>query len=146
MPLYGQYNPREVAQSWGGIDLLAPMDGVFISIEYAAEGSELHVGPAGDVTFIINNNESGIIRTTLKAESPSNDLLSARFNAGRRVTLAGYGNYMLKDLNGLTVVEAAISRIQRMPNLEFGDGQRAIEWAFLCAQITAHAGSSVVGF
>ena len=145
MAIYTQYAADQIAMSWRGIELVAPMDGTFITVEFSEDAWELAVGAQGDAAFVGNLDQSGIITVTLQQGSPSNDLLSAMFLEDRLLR-TGVGPFMLKDLLGTTLVTAPVSRIQRCPTLEYADVLSGREWPFVCAQIIPHVGSNLVAF
>jgi hypothetical protein len=145
MALYSQFAPDAIAMSWIGIELLMPMDGTFVTVEFAEDSFALFVGAQGDGAYVQNLNRSGIVTVTLQQGSPSNDLLSAKALEDR-IFKTGFGPLLLKDLQGTTIVEAPIARLQRVPNISYADEIQGREWPFLCAEIIAHVGSNLVSF
>lgn len=145
MGLTYQYSPNDIAQSWGGIDIVSPMDGTFTEVEMSEDAVELFTGAQGDGAFVINSNTSGLIRVTLQQGSISNDFLSAKYREDR-LFRTGVHPYIIKDLLGTTLVTAAFARLQRIPNMAFGDTIQPRVWTFICPQLLVHVGSSVVQF
>lgn len=145
MGLFSQYAPDQIAMSWIGIDLLMPMDGTFVNVEFAEDAFALFVGSQGDAAYVQNLNISGTITVTLQQGSPSNDFLSTKALEDRLLK-TGFGPLMIKDLQGTSLFEAPIARIKKIPDSGFSNEIMGREWPFLCGQIFAHVGSNVITF
>ncbi len=141
--MFKNYDPGRVVASFKGIQILGFMDGTFISGERAEDAFEMAVGAQGDVTRVRNRNRTGTVTMTLQAASPSNDLLSAQAILDE-LSGIGYGPLLVKDLNGLTVIEAPIAWIKKSPTVEFGDEASGREWIFDCADLILVVGGAIL--
>lgn len=141
--MFKNYDPGRVVGSWRGIPFLGFMDSTFLSAERSEDAFALSVGGQGDVTRVRSRNRTGTVTLTLQAASPTNDLLSAQAILDE-LTGLGYGPLLIKDLNGTTLVEAAIAWIKKAPSVEFATDASGREWTFECAELTIVAGGAVV--
>lgn len=140
---FKNYDPGLVAVSFRGIILQGFMDGTFVSAERAEDAFELAVGAAGDVTRVRNRNRSGTVTITLKAEAPSNELLSA-VALEDELFGTGTGEIQVVNLNGTTLLLAESAWIRKIPTTEFADEASGREWAFDCAELRMFVGSALV--
>lgn len=140
---FKNYDPGRVVVSFRGIQLLGYMDGTFISADRSEDGFEMAVGAGGDVTRVRNRNRSGTVTVTLKAESPTNDSLSA-IAAEDELFGTGYGALQVLDLNGTTILDAPIAWIQKVATVEYADTASGREWIFACSEINMFVGGAVV--
>jgi hypothetical protein len=139
---FKNYDPKKVIVTFRGVLLRGFMDGTFVSAERTEDAYEMAVGAAGDVTRVRNRNRTGAITVTLMAESPSNDELSAVVTADE-LTGLGYGPFLVKDLNGTTLLVAAQSWVRKLPVVEYADTGSGREWVFDCAELVEHVGGAL---
>lgn len=144
MPQFRQYDPGQVVVNFKGIDLVAVMDGTFVSAERAEDAFAMSVGAGGDVTRVRSRNRTGTVTVTLQAASPSNDLLSAVATSDELFG-TGTGPLLVKDLYGNTLIASDTAWIRKLPAVEFADEASGREWAFDCAELEMVIGGSVIG-
>ena len=140
---FKQYDPGLIAISFSGVQILGFMDGTFVTCERAEDAFALAVGAGGDTTRVRSRNRSGTVTVTLKAESPTNDTLSAIAKSDELFG-DGVGTLMVKNINGTTIVEAESAWIKKLPNVEYGDAASGREWMFDCAELIMLVGGAVV--
>ena len=141
--MFKNHDPGRIVGSWKGIPFLGFMDGTFLSAARAEAAFSESVGAQGDVTRVRSRNRTGTVTLTLKAASPTNDLLTAQAILDE-LTGLGYGPLLIKDLNGTTVVEAAIAWIEKVPDTEFATEESGREWVFKCAELYIAAGGNIL--
>src|SRR5262245_23969590 len=131
------YDPKRVTLTWAGILLDGVMDGEFVSVEFQEDSVMLHVGTQGDTTFVENPNLIEIANVTLEQYSAANRKLSDAVDAKLK------GAFLMKDLAGDTVVEAADTRIQKKTPIKRGKEIVGNEWKFLLPKCIATVGGNL---
>ncbi len=71
------FDPRKVLVIWGGVALTGFSDGSIVSGEKNEENATQVVGAQGEVTQVINSDDTGTITVTLKNTSASLPMLVA---------------------------------------------------------------------
>jgi len=138
-----QYDPKKIVITFGGILIQGFAEGTFVNAERNEDAFEISVGAGGDVTRVRNQNKSGLVTLTLQAESPTNDLLSARHSVDEQFG-TGAGALFIKDLNGTTLISAESAWIRKYPANEYGDAGSSREWMIECDSLEILAGGSLV--
>lgn len=141
--MFNNYDSGRIVGSWKGIPFLGFMDSTFLNAERNEDAFTESVGAQGDVTRVRSRNRTGTVTLTLQAASPTNDLLSAQAILDE-LTGLGYGPLLIKDLNGTTLVEAAVAWIKKVPAVEFGTEASGREWVFTCADLVMNIGGAIV--
>lgn len=137
------YDPSRVIASFGTIPLLGFMDGTMIEVERSEDGWGYKAGGQGDGVRVKNLNRSAELTINLLKSSPANAMLSAMAALDER-TNAGKAPFLIKDLNGLTVAEAPVAWIKKMPKLDFGDDETGVTWVFTLHDFeVVHAASPI---
>lgn len=114
------FDPKSVVVTIGGITISGYADGTFLEITADTPQFTKITGADGYVTRVKSNDYGAVLTLTLSQSSPSNDVLSALFNADR-LSNAGVVPILIKDLSGTTVIFAATGWIQQFPDTAFGN-------------------------
>ncbi len=138
-----QYSPKDINIMHAGIPLLGMGDADFVTVARSGDLWEYQKGATGDTVRIELTDDSALATVTLLAGSPSNDRLSARAVLDRR-TKRGYGEFLLDDIFGTTLVHGPVSWIVNMPEITYGKGGPQREWKFLIADCVVFAGGTVL--
>lgn len=121
------FDPKSVVVSIGGVTMSGYADGTFLEITADTPQFTKITGADGYVTRVKSNDYGAVMTLTLSQSSPSNDVLSALFNADR-LTNAGVVPILIKDLSGTTVIFAATGWIQQFPDTAFGNEINDRSW------------------
>jgi hypothetical protein len=143
MAQFANYDPGRVSVVWNGILITGFSSGTFVSAEREVETFTKDTGADGLVTRVRSRNKSGTVTLTLSPSSPANDLLSALHKQDEDFG-TGYGELLIKDLNGTTLLSAEKSWIQKWPNVEQADEVSPREWMIDCAELEMYVGSAVI--
>lgn len=166
MPNYeGQYHPQlvtcTIAAPTGALGVAVQIPGLpqgitlpwsvtgkatdnFFSVSNAADMVTMAVGADGNVSHVVNADESGNISIVLKRGSLSNQVLSVLFRAQR---LIGQGQLppftfgvQVTDNNTLppTTHKGFNCMILRQPDDAFGASDGEITWGFVAAQLISN--------
>ena len=161
----GQYNPKlvtcTIAGALGALAIPIVIPGLpqgftlpytvtgrttdnFFTVTNASDMVSNVVGAEGNVTHVINNDESGNISIVVKRGSPSNVLLGILFRAQR---LIGEGQLppftfgvTVRDNNATPPTSHAAFNclIMRQPDDTFGASEGDITWGFMAATIVSN--------
>lgn len=71
------YDPKKVMVIWGGVVITGYAEGSMVNCEKNEESSTHAVGAQGEVTQIINSDDTGTVTISLKGNSPSLSMLAA---------------------------------------------------------------------
>jgi len=126
---FRRYNPKRVAISFAGLQLVGFMDGTFAAFQMDEDQVMRTVGADGFGVATLNANLGATVKITLIQASPSNDSLSALLPDpinGRLPT----GEFQIKDLNGTTLLHAKDAYIVRVPNVDYAKEVGPREWTF----------------
>lgn len=140
---FKNYDPAKVVVSFRGALLVGFMDGTFVTAERTEDAYAMAVGASGDVARVRNRNRTGSITVTLMQTSPSNDALSA-IAAADELSGLGYGQAIIKDLNGTTLVRAVNAWIRKLPAAEHSSDLVGRQWVLDCAELEMYLGGSVL--
>lgn len=137
-----QYNPLRHVASWANIPLIGVADGEFYNVEYREDQVTLVSGGQGDTVFVLNTDQTALFTVRLHPGSPANDMLSAQLPNADANRLP-QGVFMLKDLDGTTVVHAEIAVISKPPAISVAKELPVREWQILLAKASFFAGGSI---
>jgi hypothetical protein len=140
--MHRNYSPRRYIASWNNIPLVGVHDGDFYTVEYREEQATLHVGAQGDTTAVLNSDQSATATVRLLPGAAANDLLSALAPDPDNDRLPS-GAFIMKDLNGTTVVHAEVAFISKVPAAGAGKELPAREWQFILAKAKIFVGGSL---
>ncbi|NIM20432.1 MAG: DUF3277 family protein, partial [Candidatus Latescibacteria bacterium] len=114
------YNPDRVTLILGGIIIDGFADGQFVEVEMNNDAYALTVGTDGDGTRAKSNDRSGTITFNLMMSSATNDALSALHNLDLNSPGGdGVVPFLMKDLEGRTLVTAERAWIRRFPTATY---------------------------
>lgn len=136
------YDPKSVIFTFRGVPLTGYAPGTFVTVSRASDGVSLVVGSDGETTRVRSRNRSGTITLTLRAESPSNDVLTAAYLADEKGLATGRGPAGLTDLSGSSVVVSQDAWIQKLPDMGFGDSSGTREWIFATGDLDMRPGGN----
>lgn len=71
------YDPKKVMVIWGGVVLTGYAEGSIVNCEKNEESSNAKVGALGEVTQMINSDNTGTITVSLSNNSPSLGMLTS---------------------------------------------------------------------
>ena len=137
------YDPLKIIVVLGEIQFQGFAEGTFVTTEQETDTFTKSVGAGGDVTRVRNHNNSGRMTVTLIQTSPTNDLLSARFNVDKATGL-NTAPLMIKDLNGTTLLEAPNAWIVKRAEVEYGSEASNREWMIDYDQLLGINGGALV--
>lgn len=120
------YDAREVQVNCGGNPASGYADGEFIVVRRDAPLYNKTTGADGEVSRS-RNESAGSVTLTLKQTSPFNDILSA-FALADKVNNSGVFPFMLKDLNGTTLVFSESAWIESFPDVNLGKEVSDRQW------------------
>lgn len=137
MAEFKNYDPFQITASFKGLYISGFAEGTFVKAERNVDTYSTMVGSLGDVVRVRSRNRTGLITLTLQGASIYNDYLSAIANADELgVTVdAGVGPFLIKDLNGTTLLHAADAWIRKIASYEAAMEHTNREWVFECAEI-----------
>lgn len=141
--MFKNYDPGLVIVNIAGIPIAGYAEGTFVTAERNVDAFTLSKGAAGDGTRTRSRDKSGTVTVTIKAESPTNDALSA-LAAQDELLGTGVGALSITNLNSTTLVESPIAWIRKVSNLEHGDAASNREWVFECDELFMFVGGAVV--
>lgn len=137
------YSPDEVMCSFLTVIVSGYADGTFIEVERNEDGFTEYVGSGGEVCHTRSLNKTAKVTLTLMQTSPINDLLSA-IAIQDEFDGSAYGPFMVSNLNGDTLCQAAECRIAKMPKMERGKDSGTVVWTFMAANMEIFIGGNVI--
>jgi hypothetical protein len=135
------YDPLKCPAVFAGNFLEGFMDGTVIEVERAEDAFMSKYGTDGDGARAKNNNESGTIVITLLQTSRSNAMLSQQHTLDI-VTGAGVAEFILKDLLGTTLVDAAEVWVKKYAKIELGKEILGRQWTLEAKKLNIFVGGS----
>lgn len=128
---FATYSPSEVSIIAGSLIITGFAQDSMVSVARKTATWESTVGSDGFVTRRKNMDKRGEVTITLDMSSPSNDDLSALFNADEK-TGKGVFPIMIRDGSGRSVASAANAWLVQPATMEFGGGVLGRQWTFEC--------------
>lgn len=138
-----QYDPKRVALTFKGILIQGFASGTFVNVERNEDTFSLETGADGNSTRVRSQNRSGKMTITLRAEAPTNDLLSAVALLDERTGL-GVGAWTLKNANSTTRVHAQSAWITKPASVEHASEASTREWVFESDNIEMSIGGAIL--
>lgn len=140
-PNFATYNPGEVSLTVGSLIITGYAQDTMITIARKTPTWATTVGSDGFVTRAKSLDKRGEITITLDMSSPSNDDLTALFNADEQT---GKGNFpiMMRDGSGTSVASGASAWIVQPATMEFGNGILGRQWTFEVAVLAMNVGGN----
>jgi hypothetical protein len=127
--------------SFNGYELTGFAEDEFINVTFNADAATPVVGNDGTVSRAMSPDKSATVTLTLKATSPSNDILSG-LAIKDRIDGSVVGVVMIKDNKGTSLAVGKDAWIQKQPDMAFARevGNRA--WTFAVGTLTEFVGSN----
>ena len=141
MSQFAEYDASQVIVVFNGAPISGFVDGTFVTVEFDEQQWNKVTGADALTQRSKTNNYAGNVTVTLLNGSPSNDVLSAAWNADR-VDNSGKGALTVRDLSGRTLWTAKNAWVQQMPGQGFGKDAENREWVLDCDELTGLAGGN----
>ena len=140
------YDAKQVSLSWNHVLINAGFaDGEFITADYDGDFFSLHIGTDGFGTRSKSNNESAKFTVRLSQGSPFNNYFSEMLNNDRTLPNgAGVGAFIVRDLNGSTLIQAPNTWIVKPPPQSFDKVVKDRVWPFQTEKAVSIIGGLVV--
>ncbi|NMB25456.1 MAG: DUF3277 family protein [Firmicutes bacterium] len=127
------HDPREVIVTVNGTEIVGFAEGTFVEGEQNEERFATHVGAKGEVTWVRNADDTGLITLTLKHNSPSNAYLHEQYKSqdedGAEISISVQD----RNFDGDVSVSGSEAKIAKLPNFARGAEVEEVEWEFLVA-------------
>lgn len=143
---FKNYDPKLHKIVAFGHEVMAPAAGTFVDVERDEDTFTTKTGAHGDTIFQRKHNRNGKATIRVLASSPTNVVFSAVFAASEvgATADAGQGTFMIKDLNGTTLLESRAARIAKPPKYEIGDEAPDREWPIILFEVRVLIGGALV--
>lgn len=139
------YDPDQIFVSLAGIPCSGYADDEFVRVEREGPAFDDVVGTDGEVTRSKTNDNRATVTIKLMQSSPTNDLFSALHNLDKNTPGgAGVGPFILKDLQGTTLIMAEKSWIRKEPDGSWGRTATEREWIIRVASLTSFHGGNIL--
>lgn len=137
------YDCRDVNIIWGALELEAPADGTFVTIDYDEDAVKKTAGAQGHVTATINANDGGSVTWVATQGTPTNDRLSAAAALQRKKDGPGLikAPIIVKHVNGTTIC-TGMAWIKKVAKAEFAAEATSREWVFDIDHLVMFVGGS----
>ena len=138
----GTFMFDKVTCTMGGSRIAGFAKGTVITVEAEEDDWIWETGADGHTTRILKPNKTAKIVFRLQQTSSTNEVLSAKRIADRK-TGVGTGQFLLKDLNGTTMVTCMNTFIQKPTKIDMGDEVTPREWTIIGTDCEMYAGSNL---
>lgn len=142
-PYFKNYDPGAIVVVYNGIQVQGYASDTFVKVSRDESSFKLKKGADGAGTRSLNRNRAGKIVVTLDQASPTNDLLSAMLVLDE-ATGTGFGEALVKDLNGTSLAQAANAWLDKPAEGEFAAEAKDREWTIYCDDLSVLIGGSLV--
>lgn len=132
-------DPKKYFLVFAGITVVQYKKGTMITSSYDSKAFDDQVSADGFAVRIMSADMRGSIKFTLDQSSPSNDLLTRQAQLDR-LTGAGKGPVLFRDLNGTSYDGAADAWIEKIPDGANGSESESREWVIRCGQLDHFVG------
>lgn len=135
-------DPKKRIFIFGAHTAVQRAKGDYISTVYREDLVTVDVGIDGGWMFKIMPDLSAVVTVVLQAQSPSNDVFSARVNllASGVISVAPM---QVLEANGTTFQAAARALPVKFADLTWNDGTEVRAWSFLTGRLTGRVGGIV---
>lgn len=137
----GTYSPSDMSIIVAGHIVTGYTETSFVDIEFSNDRITMEKGADGEVARVINSDDSGMITIRLQQTSPSNDVLSALFDADIISKSAAFP-VVVSDNLGTTKFVSDAAWITQYPSTSFSNGVEQREWKIQCGKLIAHVGGN----
>lgn len=137
-----QYDPKQVVISIAGLLVASGFaEDSMVKVAFTTPRFETKVGVDGEVTRSRMYDRRATVTVSLMQSSQGNDVLSTLLNRDTRgANGAGVGAFLLKDLNGTTLLSGAAAWVKGMPETEFGKSVGTRAWEIEVAELEGVVG------
>jgi len=137
------FDPKQFVISFAGVQMEGFSESTMCKFEFSGASFDDVVGVDGEVTRVKSMDRRATLTVSLMQTSPTNDLLSAIYNASRAgVNGADVGALRVEDLNGRLVIAGAEAWISDTPKPTYGKSAGEYEWTLRIANCDAFFGGS----
>lgn len=138
------YDSNQVKVSFAGAPLQGYADGEFLTITLNEDSFSTVVGTDGEVSRSKTNNLTAAIEIRLMSTSPSNDILSAIYNADLIANGgAGVGAFLVTDLNGTSEFLAGNAWIVKGADVSYDREANERVWMLSCDRMNMFVGGNL---
>jgi len=127
-----QFNPKKVALVYGGIPALH-VEGIKVTPSAPMTTSTVLID--GSEVVNVSNDNSAEIEVTLAQASATNNIYSADVTAAKVLGTIVFKPFLLKDLNGTTLMSADQSYLTGYSDVEFGKDSSTRVWKIRCSSL-----------
>ncbi len=128
------YDPNEVVVNFANQELGGYADGTFVEVSRDSDTFSDVAGADGEVCRVRSRDQRGTIKVTIKADSATNDFLTALHRSDE---LAGRSVYSTEvaELNGSTICGGPEAWLIKYPDVGYGKDLGTREWGIRVAQL-----------
>ncbi len=117
------YNPKDIKVTLNGVPVTGFSEGSdVIQVAYDTDFVEDKVGVTGEGAFVEHNDKRATITLKLLATSLMNDVMSGLVSANTEFSAS------IEDARGNTIGAGAACRVQKLPDVSFGNEIGEREW------------------
>lgn len=135
------YDPSQVIINFSGVQLSGFADGTFITASRRNDMFTMVVGADGETSRSKSSDRSGEVALTLKATSPSNDILAA-IQIADELSNSGVKPLVITDKSGRTTLFSGTAWLRKPADVEFGMEVNDREWNFDCPDLDVFVGGN----
>lgn len=128
-PIVRTYDPKAVIITFGALIVTGYVDGTYLTAAYDGDQFEKIRGTDGGVDRINKNINDLLLTLTIKQTSPTNTALTEIARQDRIANL-GVLPFLVKELNGTTLISAPQAWIKKQADVSYGSGIEGREWTF----------------
>lgn len=138
------YDSNQVQVAFAGIPVQGYADGDFLTVTWETDSFSDVAGTDGDVSRSKTNDQRATVEIILMNTSPTNDLLSAVWQADLNTPGgAGVGSLLVTDLNGTTLLTAGNAWISKAPDITYGREANERTWTLRVDKLVAFVGGNL---
>lgn len=136
------YGVNELIVTYGANRLTGWADGEFMTVSYDDDIYKYTNGADGEVARVKSNKLMATITLRFLQTSASNDILSAYLIAD--IDANAPQNFLIKDLNGETIMSSAKASIIKFPDFSFGTENSNREWQIKAPKLVGFLGGNFI--
>lgn len=130
------YSPSEVKISVAGHLVSGLTEQSFVDIAFTNDRITMEKGADGEVARVINSDDSATITLRLQQTSPSNDVMTALYQADV-ISKSATFPITVEDKLGTTKYVCDAAWITQLPSVTFSNGVESREWVIQCGTLAA---------
>lgn len=141
------YDPKQIVISLAGLLISSGFaENNMVKITREEPVFSKKGGVDGEQTRVRSHNNSGLVTVTLMQSSEGNDIFSELLERDKAAPNgAGIGAFLLKDLNGTTLVRASKAWVKGYPETSFEKSVSERPWEIELADIDQFVGGNILG-